>query len=148
MLRARTEGIVVHRAEVYSNEDYHFIVMKDGSIKPLCPLSDKGAHAIAYNGSTVGVAVFGDFAALEPGLNKFATPAQLTSTVALLQYINALYGMKLWVAGHSELGVAGTSVPAKLTYGHTCPGENFPLNDLVQKSGLRRWAPAIILAAK
>lgn len=148
MLRTRTDGIVVHRAEVYSLTDYHYIVMRDGSIKPLCPIAEKGEHAIAYNASTVGVAVFGCFAKLEPGRNSIPTDVQLASTISLLQYINALYGMKLWVAGHSELGPLGTSVPLKLTYGHTCPGENFNLNDLVKKSGLMRWTPSIVSSAK
>ena len=148
MIRARTDGIILHRAEVYSLTDYHYVVMRDGSVKPLCPLSEKGEHAIAFNGSTIGVAVFGCFAALEPGRNAIPTAPQLGSTIVLLQHLNTMYGMNLWVAGHSELGRAGTSVASKLTYGHTCPGENFPLDDLVKKSGLRRWAPAIVLAAK
>lgn len=148
MIRPRTEGIVVHRAEVYSATDYHLIVMRDGSIKPLCPLSDKGAHAVNYNSSTIGLAVFGDFAALEPGLNRMPTPAQLDAVLVSLQFLNRLYGGKLWVAGHSELGTAGTDVPSKLTYGHTCPGENFPMDDLVKKSGLTRFVPAIMVAAK
>lgn len=148
MIRPRTEGIVVHRAEVYSGTDYHFIIMKDGKIVPLCPLAEKGAHALNYNGSTIGVAIFGCFAALEPGLNNKATPGQISSATALLQTLNYIYGQKLWVAGHSELGTKGTEVPLKLTYGHTCPGENFPLDDLIKKSGLTRFVPAIVLAAK
>ena len=128
----------MHRAEVWDGKDYHFLVQKDGSILPLTPVDDRGEHAIEYNGSTVAIAVFGDFAALEPGQNNKPTAAQLTSCVLLMQLINSRYGGKLWACGHSQLGTKGTAVASKLIYGHTCPGENFPLADVIAKSGLAK----------
>jgi len=134
--RKVTNGIVLHRAEVWTGTDYHFLIMKNGAIVPLLPMEEKGAHAVEYNGTTVAIAVFGDFAALEPGQNNAPTTQQLASCVLLMQLINARYGGKLWACGHSQLGLKGTTVPLKLTYGHTCPGENFPLTDVIAESGL------------
>lgn len=136
MKRLKTEGIVLHRAEVWDGTDYHFIVKQDGSLCPLVPINERGEHAIQYNGNSVGIAIYGDFACLEKGVNDKPTPAQITSTVQLMQMINAMYGGKLWACGHSQLGLKGTNVPIKLTYGHTCPGENFPLKDVILKAAM------------
>lgn len=132
---------MIHRAEVFTTSDYHYIVMRDGSIKEIVPLADKGAHAIAFNGSTVGVAVFGDFASLEPGKNNHPTPNQLASCVTLLRRINEQYGNALWCSGHSQLGPTATDVPLKLVTGHTCPGENFPLMQVILDAGLKPYKP-------
>lgn len=136
MIRSSTKGIVLHRAEVWNGKDYHFIIQTNGSIFPLVPLTDKGEHAIAYNDETVAIATFGDFASLEPGKNNKPTEAQLSSCVLLMQLINSMYGGRLWACGHSQLGTRGTSVPLKLQLGHTCPGEYFPLADIIKRSGL------------
>lgn len=135
--RSRTEGIVVHRAEVFGSVEYHYVVNRDGTIRRLVPLDEKGEHAKDYNANTVGIAVYGDFAALEPGQNSHATAAQIASTVALMRVLNGMYANTLWAAGHSQLGVKGTNVPVKLIAGHTCPGENLPLADIIAASGCK-----------
>jgi N-acetyl-anhydromuramyl-L-alanine amidase AmpD len=117
--------------------DYHFIIMRDGTVKDNVPVADKGEHAIFYNGSTIAIAVFGDFAALEPGRNNVPTPQQIAACISLMQKLNKMYGGKLWASGHSQLGPKGTAVPSKLLPGHTCPGENFPLASVILKSGCR-----------
>lgn len=126
---------MLHRAEVTQPGDYHFLINKDGTITPITPVTDKGVHACYYNGETIAIAVFGDFATLEPGLNNKPTQAQLDTCAALMRVLNASYGNTLWAAGHSALGVKGTLVPSKLLPGHTCPGDNFPLADIISKSG-------------
>ncbi len=137
--RLKTLGIVIHRAEVFTADDYHFEINRDGTIKQIVPLTEKGAHAIAFNGTTIAIAVFGDFAALEPGLHSHPTQAQLDTCIALMRSLNALYGNTLWAAGHSQLGPTATDVPSKLIAGHTCPGENFPLADVISKSGCKPY---------
>jgi N-acetyl-anhydromuramyl-L-alanine amidase AmpD len=132
---------VIHRAEVFTSDDYHFVIFKDGTIKTIVPLAERGAHAIAFNGTTIAIAVFGDFAALEPGLNNHPTQQQLDTCIALMRSLNAMYGNALWAAGHSQLGPTATDVPSKLVYGHTCPGENFPLADVISKSGCKTYKP-------
>lgn len=141
MKRLKTEGIVLHRAEVTTAFDYHYLVQVDGSVKENVPVDDKGEHAIMYNGTTIAVAIIGCFAALEPAKLAVPTPMQLSATVSLLRLLNRAYGGKLWVCGHSQLGTKGTSVPEKLVWGHTCPGERFPLADVIAKSGLVPWMP-------
>lgn len=137
--RLRTTGIVIHRAEVFSTDDYHFRIDRDGTIKQIVPLTDKGAHAIAFNGFTIAIAVFGDFASAEPGQNSSPTQAQLDTCIALMRSLNALYGNTLWAAGHTQLGPSATDVRLKLIKGHTCPGENFPLQDVIAKSGCKPY---------
>jgi N-acetyl-anhydromuramyl-L-alanine amidase AmpD len=132
---------VIHRAEVFTSDDYHFVIFKDGTIKTIVPLTERGAHAIAFNGTTIAIAVFGDFAALEPGLNNHPTQQQLDTCIALMRSLNAMYGNALWAAGHSQLGPTATDVPSKLVYGYTCPGENFPLADVISKSGCKTYKP-------
>jgi hypothetical protein len=124
--RKRTDGIVIHRAEVWSGSDYNFLVQKDGSVAELVPFTDVGQHALFYNRTTVAIAVFGDFAGAEPGRNATPTEAQLDACDGLVRSLVWWYG-PLWLAGHSELGLAGTAFASKLLPGHTCPGERFPL---------------------
>lgn len=128
---------MIHRAEVFDPGAYHFIIQRDGKVKDNLPVDEKGAHSLEYNGTTIGIAIFGDFAALEPGINHRPTDAQVSACITLMQKLNKMYGGKLWAAGHSQLGTKGTSVPTKLLLGHTCPGENFPLASVILKSGCK-----------
>lgn len=142
MRRLKTEGIIVHRAEVFGAgaDDYHFCINKDGTLKQIVPLTDKGAHAKAFNATTIGIAIFGCFARRMPGANYHATQPQIDTCIALMRSLNALYGNTLWAAGHSQLGTAGTDVAQKLVTGYTCPGENLPLLDIILKSGLKSFS--------
>lgn len=141
MKRLRTEGLVLHRAEVFTTTDYHFIIMRDGTVKDNLPVDQKGEHAIFFNGFTIAIAIFGDFASAEPGKNSKPTDAQLSACVTLMQKLNKMYGGNLWASGHSQLGAKATNVPSKLLLGHTCPGENFPLAAVILKSGCKIYVP-------
>ena len=142
MKRLRTDGIVLHRAEIFTPFDYHLLILTDGTVRENVAIDQKGQHAIVFNANTIGVAIIGCFAALEQAKLASPTQAQLNACVELLKKLNAQYGGRLWVAGHSQLGAKGTSVPLKLTYGHTCPGERFPLAGVIAASGLMPWLPA------
>lgn len=123
----RCQGIVIHRGEIeVTNREYHVLIQRDGTRVRLCPDSDIAPHAKAFNRSTLGLCVFGDFASLEPGRNWTPTEAQYREIVNQCREWISQYGA-LWVKGHSELGEAGTSVTSKLQLGHTCPGERFDL---------------------
>lgn len=136
MKRPKTEGIVLHRTEKWTGDDYHIIVQRDGTWDFHVPLEDVGFHACRYNQSSIAVAIFGDFAALEPGLNWHPTKEQIDETIHLVQYIPKHYPDIKWIAGHTQLGAKGTAIPNKLVPGHTCPGENFPLKRIIAASGL------------
>ncbi|MGI4812696.1 MAG: N-acetylmuramoyl-L-alanine amidase [Janthinobacterium lividum] len=133
MRRTKTLGIVIHRAEVTSNTDYHFLIGHAGDIRQLVPQDDVGEHALKYNKTTIGIAVFGDFASKEKGRNYHPTTTQIVATIALIKRLQAEYG-PLWVTGHTNLGIQGTRYPAKLVEGHTCPGENFPLQYVIEQT--------------
>lgn len=137
MKRTRTDGIVFHRAEVFTGDDYHFLIMRDGAIKSLVPVADVGWHSCAYNQTTVAIAIFGDFASSEPGLNWYPTKAQIQATIGLVGSVRACYPTIAWGAGHSQLGHKGTQITRKLVAGHTCPGEHFPLADVILKAQLK-----------
>lgn len=133
MKRTKTLGIVLHRAEVTSGRDYHFLILRSGNMRLLVPQDDVGEHALKYNRTTIGIAVFGDFAAAEKGRNFHPTAAQISACVLLIDRLQRDYG-PLWVTGHTNLGIQGTRYPQKLIAGHTCPGENFPLQYIIEQT--------------
>lgn len=141
MKRLRTTGIVLHRSEVTRGNDYHYLVLRDGDYKLLVQPADVAFHALSYNKETVAIAIFGDFASKEPGLNWHPTPAQLQTTKFLINQFRRWYPTISWIAGHSELGRKGTAFPTKLVEGHTCPGEHFPMQEIVVSSGLQHLPP-------
>ncbi len=121
-------GIVIHRAEVdLTNREYHVLVQKDGTLVRLIEDALPAPHALNWNSTTLGLAVFGDFASAEPGANWTPTEAQYATVVHQIKVWQALYG-KLWIKGHSELGKNGTAFASKLEVGHTCPGERFDMS--------------------
>lgn len=124
------KGIVIHRGEIAdSNSEYHYLVHKDSSVVQLNPDYKVAPHAKDWNGVTLGICVFGDFASSEPGRNWTPGPAQVAAVVKLCKDLRSKYG-DLWIKGHSELGPSGTAIPEKLVAGHTCPGERFPLDEV------------------
>ncbi len=126
----RLVGIVIHRAEVDpTNREYHVLVQKDGTLTRLVPDETPAPHARTWNRTTLGLAVFGDFASAEPGENWTPTEAQYAAVAAQIDAWRALYG-PLWVAGHSALGASGTSIAEKLCFDpdHSCPGLRFDLS--------------------
>lgn len=128
---------MIHRAEVFTPGDYHYLINKDGTITPITDVAEKCEHACFYNGNTIAIAVFGCFASSLPGQNYRPSTAQLETCVALMRTLNAHFGNKLWAAGHSQLGAKGTLIAAKLLPGYTCPGENFPIDNIIAKSGCK-----------
>ena len=141
MRRLKTEGIILHRAEVYTGDDYHFLIMRDGTVKELLDHDLVAFHACRYNQNTVAIAIFGDFASKEPGLHWHPTDIQLARTQQYITYACTLYPSIKWISGHSALGPSGTAIPKKLVVGHTCPGENFPLDEMIRNSGLAPLPP-------
>ena len=138
MKRKSTQGIVIHRSEIWKPTDYHYIVMRDGDYRLLVAPADVAFHALSYNKSTVSIAVFGDFASKEPGLNWHPTLAQLQTVKFLIAQFIRWFPSIEWISGHSELGYKGTAFPTKLVEGHTCPGEHFPMEEIIASSGLKR----------
>lgn len=141
MKRLTTEGIVLHRAEVYTGDDYHFLVMRDGTVKALVPPDCVAFHACRFNQTTIAIATYGDFASKEPGLNWHPTKVQIARVKGLIESLCTQYPSIKWISGHSNLGPSGTAIPKKLIPGHTCPGENFPLDEMIVASGLAPLPP-------
>lgn len=122
MLRPKTTLIVFHRAEVFDDHEYHFVLMPDGLRRTCVPFTDKGAHAYKANSYAVGIAVFGNFAHLERSYHPEPTAAQIDAAVRLVHDLEWWFGGPLPIKGHSELKEEGTTYPEKLIPGHDCPG--------------------------
>ena len=77
MMRARTTMLVIHREETdEAAREYNFIIDFDGTVAPGVPEDDKAAHAVAFNGVSVGIAFHGDFARGDKAVHAHPTPAQ------------------------------------------------------------------------
>lgn len=129
--RKKTVGIVIHRAEVWTPTDYHGVIMRSGTFETLVQIDQVAYHAKKFNSSTIGIAVFGDFAPAERSKYAHPTREQLLTLVDLCLKYRSKYG-NLWIKGHTELGPDGTAYPEKLTPEHACPGSNLDLDALRQ----------------
>ena len=88
---------------------YHFVVRKDGIVEQAVDIETSAPHARAYNGSSIGVAVIGDFTRERP------TEAQLWGLMRCLSKLHALYP-KAVIVSHDSLP-GGSTDPDK-----RCPG--------------------------
>lgn len=132
MKRLHTTMLVIHREETdEAAHEYNFIIDFDGTVAAGIPEDDKGAHAVAFNGVSVGVAFHGDFARGDTAVHALPTPAQWQAGLQLCVRLCRKYGLSAAsIHGHSELGPSATRVPAKLIYDPdgSCPGLNFDLH--------------------
>ena len=132
MKRLSTTLLVLHREETdEAAHEYHYIIDFNGTVAPGIAEADKGAHAVAFNGISVGIAFHGDFAQGDTAVHARPTPAQWAAGLKLCVELCHRYGLsEKEVKGHSELGPTGTRVPAKLIYDPdgSCPGLNFDLD--------------------
>lgn len=121
-LRDRTTHVVIHRTELVTDDEYHGIVEPNGHIHFCIPHVMRGAHALEANAYSIGLAVFGNFAALERSYHPEPTEAQVLATAEFIRQCRWWYGNHLEVVTHSSLGLKGTRYPEKLIPGHDCPG--------------------------
>lgn len=128
--RLKTTHIVIHRAEVWTGKEYHFVVLRDGKVEYCVPVEDKGAHAFRANAYSVGIALQGCFASALGGKYRVPTDVQYRATKELIGWLKGLYG-ELKVVRHSDLGMDGTRLKEKLVWEHSCPGDLFDMNRLI-----------------
>lgn len=127
LLRGDTDATVEEIHELHKNKNhwsgigYHFVVHKDGSIDYARPLEYQGAHALANNEFTVGVAFAGNY--------QLGTPpkVQVDSAVQLLGAICHKYkfpATDTTILGHRDVGKT------------SCPGINLYrlLPDIIQET--------------
>lgn len=132
MKRLTTTMLVLHREETdEAAHEYNFIIDFDGRVDSGVPEADKAAHAVAFNGVSIGIAFHGDFARGDKAVHAAPTAAQWGAGLQLCVRLCREYGLTAAsVHGHSELGPSATRVPAKLIYDPdgSCPGLNFDLH--------------------
>lgn len=133
----RIVGIVVHRSEAgftgeqvnereYPNS-YHYFIRADGTVDRMLPVPVVAKHALSWNASTIGIALYGDFDPRDRSRNMTPTPYQLQSLVELCVSLRAEYGTQLWIKGHTDL-------PGATKYSDKrCPGPNLNLDDVCRK---------------
>lgn len=127
--RNATSHIIIHRAEVWTDKEYHFVIKRDGSVEYCVPVENKGAHALNANAYSVGIAFQGCFASALGGRYRVPTDAQYKAGKELIDWLQGLYG-PLQVKRHSDLGTAGTRIKEKLIWEYSCPGDLFDMERL------------------
>lgn len=91
----------LHRSRGFSYCGYHFYITHNGTIHPMRPLNQIGAHAYGHNANSIGIAY-------EGGLNAQGIPAdtrtheQRSALCALLTAIHTVYPSAL-ILGHRDL---------------------------------------------
>lgn len=91
---------------------YTFLVLTNGEVDQMLPVSAVSAHALRWNVPGVGMAVAGDFRS-----NK-APPEQWGAAMELAAYW-ARYGLAIF--GHDELPFASSDMKKE------CPGRKWPM---------------------
>lgn len=106
---------------------YHFLILQDGIIEQLIPLSLRGAHAKGYNSKSWAVGVVGDFTKHDP------TPLQWDLLTWLSRTMYPING-GLSIVGHTDL--AGSSGDSK----KVCPGQYLSVTQLYKNISSHRTA--------
>ena len=101
--------------EPWAGIGYHFYVDKDGEIFTGRPVGARGAHVRGFNRKSVGVCFEGHFD-IETMSGK-----QEEASVMLLALLSLVYPNAKFVKHHD------------LNKEKTCPGKNFPYDNLMQK---------------
>lgn len=100
-----------HLNNGWSGIGYHFLVRKDGTIEEGRPIHTVGAHASGHNFDSIGICFEGDFQVETMG------EAQKQAGKELVAWVKSTYGIGK-VQRHKD--VCSTS----------CPGANFPFNEI------------------
>lgn len=100
----------------YTMIGYNYYVRKDGSVYEGRPVQAVGANCYGQNSCSIGVAFEGDFE------NDSMSQAQFNAGVELTKYLKDKYCI-------SEVG------PHKKYYNTDCPGQNFPVQEMINGSG-------------
>jgi N-acetyl-anhydromuramyl-L-alanine amidase AmpD len=130
MKRPKSTHIVIHRAEVWGTKEYHFVVLRDGTVEYCVPIDDKAEHAFKANSYGIAVAFQGCFTSGIKAKYNIPTEAQYARGKELVAWLRGLYG-DLKVVRHSDLGLDGTRYPEKLIWEQSCPGDLFDMDKLL-----------------
>jgi N-acetylmuramoyl-L-alanine amidase len=90
-----------HLARGFRTYGYHYYIRKDGTLVPMRPLSEMGAHAEGYNTNSIGICY-------EGGLDSAGKPAdtrteeQKRSMLELLEELTGTYPIQ-HLNGHRDL---------------------------------------------
>ena len=130
--RKSTSRIILHHAEAshctaadihrwhlnngWAGAGYHFLVRKDGSIYRLRPENKVGSHAKGANSNSIGICFEGAY------MTETMPQAQINAGKELVAYLKSKYGISK-VQRHSDV------------YPTSCPGTNFPFNEIAGASG-------------
>ena len=101
-----------HRRIGWAGIGYHYVIRRDGNIEAGRPSFAVGAHAEGANGTSVGVALCGNFCEDEP------SAAQIESAAMLVAILAAAFGLApdaAHIVGHRDLNA--TACPGDALYG-------------------------------
>lgn len=103
-----------HLGRGWSGIGYHLVVRKDGTIERGRPIHTVGAHVSNHNSYTVGICFEGNFQEEEMSDVQFDAGAKAIAYVMKLYKLGAKN-----VKGHKDFMATA------------CPGNNFPLKDII-----------------
>lgn len=135
--RSATKKIVIHHADAttcdantidkwhkqngWSGIGYHFLVRKkDGLVETGRPIDTIGAHCLNHNSDSVGVCFEGNFE------KETMSNEQLQTGQELIEYLRGIYGSEIQIVRHKDLMAT------------SCPGKNFPFENLIAKEGKKK----------
>ena len=104
-----------HLKKGWAGIGYHYFIAKDGEVYEGRPREMVGAHTRGHNEESVGICFEGNFDIEEP------TKQQESSAVKLLAILGIAYSDAI-LCRHSDFNQK-----------KTCPGKNFPFNNLLQR---------------
>lgn len=117
---------------------YHLFIRQNGHVDWTVPFETRDASCKDFNKCAISVALFGCFVPGAKIKNQHPRPEQIQALISLIHNLDWWFGRKLIVKGHSELGLSGTSHPAKVSDPREqCPGPNLDLDSVRRATGRR-----------
>lgn len=90
-----------HRVRGFSSGGYHFYVRKDGTIEPMRPIDQVGAHVRGHNAHSLGICYEGGLD-MNGNPADTRTPAQRTTLLHLVRDLKTRFATAR-VVGHRDL---------------------------------------------
>jgi hypothetical protein len=112
--RARQDQHYAQVTKKFCDGMYHFLIGQDGLIYESRPARLRGAHALAANVDSLGIAFLGNYSNVSP------SEAMMNAAARLLKGISEEHGIPLnrtTVKGHREVGDTPTQCPGNVLFG-------------------------------
>ncbi len=90
-----------HKANGWKGIGYHYVIYRDGSVHTGRDVSEKGAHCVGYNATSIGICYIGGMTADNKRPKDTRTPAQRIALRDLVELLKTEYP-NATIHGHRE----------------------------------------------